>query len=124
MILLQTAATAVHGGAGGLTPTAQILIAIIPLTAVVMLTGLFFFYLFWDYKKEVLIIEKGGNPPRRRIDEKLLLIGIVALFVGIGLTIFFAVYTGFTPSLLGGIMPTVSGLGIVVYYIIRRCNGK
>lgn len=118
MILLQTA------GGGGLTPTAQILIAIIPLTAVVMLTGLFFFYLFWDYKKQVHIIEKGGKPPRHRIDEKLLLIGIVALFVGIGLTIFFAVYTGFTPSLLGGIIPLTSGLGIVVYYIIYRINGK
>ncbi|MBA7572694.1 hypothetical protein ES708_14478 [subsurface metagenome] len=123
MILLQTAA-AVPAGVGGLTPTAQILIAIIPLAAVVMLTGLFFFYLFWDYKKQVFIIEKGGNPPRHRIDEKLLLIGIVSLFVGIGLTIFFAVYTGFTPSLLGGIIPMVSGLGIVVYYIIRRIDGK
>ena len=48
MILLQTAAAAVPAGGGDLTPTAQILIAIIPLTAVVMLTGLFFFYLFWD----------------------------------------------------------------------------
>ena len=95
---------------------AQILIAILPLVAIVMLAILSFFFLLWDYRKNRLIIERGGTPVPRNLDEKLLLVGIVALFVGIGLLVFFALYNGLSNSLLGGIIPTMSGLGIVTYY--------
>jgi hypothetical protein len=71
-----------------------------------------------------LIIQKGGNPPSRKIEEKLFLLGIVSLFIGIGLTVFFIVYNGLTPSLLGGIIPTTAGIGIVTAYIIIYRNSK
>jgi hypothetical protein len=71
-----------------------------------------------DYKRKRLIIERGGTPVPRNIDEKLLLIGIVALFVGVGLLVFFAFKTGLSDALLGGIIPTTAGLGIITYYVL------
>jgi len=106
------------GGWGALRPSAQVLIASLPLVAVVLLSVLTFFFILWDYKRKRLIIERGGSPVPRNIDEKLLLIGIVALFVGVGLLVFFALKTGLSDALLGGIIPTTAGLGIITYYVL------
>jgi drug/metabolite transporter (DMT)-like permease len=109
------------GGWGALRPSAQVLIASLPLVAVVLLAILSFFFILWDYKRKRLIIERGGTPVPRKIDEKLLLIGIVALFVGVGLLVFFALKTGLSDALLGGIIPTTAGLGIITYYgLVQR----
>ena len=76
------------------------------------------------------MIERGIAPKPRNIDDKLLLIGIVSLFVGIGLLLFFSLKTGLSNSLLGGIIPTASGMGIITYYILiqqlkkKRERGK
>jgi hypothetical protein len=111
-------------GFGGLDPTAQVLIAVIPLTAIVLLATLAFFFLLWEYRKQKALIESGGAPVRtsrmERMEEKLLLIGIVALFVGVGLTVFFALHSGLSNSLLGGLMPTMAGLGLVTYFVVIR----
>jgi hypothetical protein len=102
-----------------------VLIASIPLVAVSLLAVLTFFFILWDYKRSRLIIERGGTPVPRNLDEKLLLIGIVALFVGVGLLVFFALKTGLSDSLLGGIIPTMAGLGIITYYLlIHRAKKK
>jgi len=112
-------------GWGALRPSAQVLIASLPLVAVVLLAILSFFFILWDYKRKRLIIERGGTPVPRNIDEKLLLIGIVALFVGVGLLVFFALKTGLSDALLGGIIPTTAGLGIITYYVlVQRRKAK
>ena len=109
-----------------MTPAAQILIAILPLVAVVLLAVLTFFFLLWDYHMKKVIIEKGQKPVPRYIDDKLLLLGIVSLFVGVGLLLFFVLYNGVSNSLLGGIIPVAAGLGIITYYIFMhgRQNGQ
>lgn len=118
-------ASAPSSGWGSLNPGAQILIASIPLVAVVLLAVLSFFFFLWDYRRSRLIIERGGTPVPRNIDEKLLLIGIVALFVGVGLLVFFALKTGLSDSLLGGIIPTTAGMGIITYYLlVQRAKKK
>jgi len=111
-------APATVGGWGALRPSAQVLIASLPLVAVVLLAILSFFFILWEYKRKRLVIERGGTPVPRNIDEKLLLIGIVALFVGVGLLIFFALKTGLSDALLGGIIPTTAGMGIITYYVL------
>jgi drug/metabolite transporter (DMT)-like permease len=105
-------------GWGSLRPAAQVLIAALPLVAVVLLAILSFFFILWEYRRKRLLIERGGTPVPRNIDEKLLLIGIVALFVGVGLLIFFALKTGLSDALLGGIIPTTAGMGIITYYVL------
>jgi hypothetical protein len=109
---------------------AQVLIASIPIVAVALLAVLTFFFILWDFKKHQVMIERGITPKPRNIDDKLLLIGIVSLFVGIGLLVFFSLKTGLSNSLLGGIIPTASGMGIITYYILiqqmkkKREHGK
>ena len=113
------------GGWRALRPSAQILIAALPLVAVVLLTVLTFFFMLWDYRHKRLLVERGGTPVPRNLDEKLLLIGIVALFVGVGLLVFFALKTGLSDALLGGIIPTTAGLGIITYYVlVQRRKAK
>jgi hypothetical protein len=97
--------------------TAQILIAILPLVSVIAVSVLFFFYLLWEYRKARLLIERGLPVPRSRWNERLLLIGMVAFFVGIGLLAFFLLADGGGEALLGGIMPMAAGAGIIVYYL-------
>ena len=97
---------------------AQVLIAAIPIVSVSVLAVLSFFVVLWDYKKQRLMIERGLTPKPKNIDDKLLLIGIVAFFVGAGLLIFFGLKTGLSNSLLGGIIPIASGMGIITYYIL------
>jgi hypothetical protein len=123
--LILLSASAPSGGWSSLNPSAQVLIASIPLVAVTLLAVLTFFFILWDYRRIRLIIERGGTPVPRNLDEKLLLIGIVALFVGVGLLVFFALKTGLSDSLLGGIIPTMAGLGIITYYLlIHRAKKK
>lgn len=117
-MLLQTASQ-------GLVPSAQVVLSILPIVAVSVCSVLLFFYLLWEHKRSRLYIEKGMKPEPRGWEEKLLLIGIVSLFVGAGLFFFFLLYNGLDESLLGGIIPTMVGLGIVTYYrIILRRNQR
>jgi len=102
----------------GVNSAAQVLLAAIPIVSVSVLAVLSFFVFLWDFRKQRLMIERGMTPKPRNIDDKLLLIGIVALFVGIGLLVFFSLKTGLSNSLLGGIIPTASGMGIITYYIL------
>ena len=97
---------------------AQVLLAAIPIVSVSVLAVLSFFVILWDHRKQQLMIERGLTPKPKNIDDKLLLIGIVALFVGVGLLVFFSLKTGLSNSLLGGIIPTASGMGIITYYIL------
>jgi len=113
MLLLQSAGTE-----AGLAVPAQVILSILPIVAVALCAVLLFFYLLWDYKKKKLIIEKGMDPEKPKSYENLLLIGIVAFFIGLGLLVFFALYNGISSSLLGGIIPTTAGLGILVYHRI------
>jgi hypothetical protein len=99
---------------------AQILIAAIPLVAVVVLGFLGFFYFLWDFRTIRFIVDKGGTPLPRRLDEKLLLIGIVSFFVGIALLVFFLLKGEIGDSLLGGLIPTMAGAGIIVHFIVVR----
>jgi hypothetical protein len=102
----------------GLNDAAQVIIAIVPLVSVIVLGILSFFFILWDQKNRSLIIQKGGTPPSHKLDEKILLLGIVSFVIGIGLLIFFIIFNGLSPSLLGGIIPTSAGLGIIIGYAI------
>ena len=122
MLLLLAASTLAANGefARRMVPGAQILISVLPMVAIIVLGIVAFFYMKWEHQKRMLIIEKGGTPPPKRFNEKLLLIGLLSLFIGIGLTIFFILQIGVSNALLGGIVPLAAGLGIFTYFMILR----
>jgi len=119
-MLAQTTDAAQSGGFVSMSPAAQVLIAALPMVAVVLLAVLAFFFMYWDHQKNRIIIERGERPTPRNIDDKILLLGIVSLFVGVGLLIFFALHNGLSNALLGGIIPAMTGLGIITHYVITR----
>jgi hypothetical protein len=104
--------------AQAISEPAQVLIAVLPLVSVVAVSLLGFFFMKWDHQKRILILQRGETPSPFNIDEKLLLLGIVALFTGVGLIVFSALYSGLSPSLLGGIIPATVGAGIITYYVL------
>ena len=101
-----------------MSQAAQVLIALLPIVSVLTVGVLYFFYMLWEFRKARLLIEKGKNPTPSRFNERLLLIGIVALCVGVGLLIYFLLKGGLSDALLGGIIPTATGVGIIIYYRI------
>jgi len=119
-MLLQVATTEGTTGFRNLAVPAQVLIAILPLVAVIMLAVLLFFTLMWEYRKKKLLIEKGQEHQTPLRYEKLFLLGIVAFFIGAGLIVFFALYSGISSALLGGIIPAMAGLGIILFYWVRK----
>ena len=119
-ILLQAATTEVTTGFRSLAVPAQVLIAILPLVAVIMLSVLLFFTLMWEFKKKKMLIEKGQEHERPLGYEKLFLLGIVSFCIGAGLVVFFALNSGISSSLLGGIIPAMAGLGIIIFYGVRK----
>jgi hypothetical protein len=119
-MLLQAAVSEVSTGIKSLSVPAQVLIAILPLAAVILLAVLLFFTLLWEYRKKKLLIEKGKEHQAPLRYEKLFLLGIVAFFIGAGLVVFFALYSGVSSALLGGIIPAMAGLGIIIFYWARK----
>lgn len=117
MIPLQTAIQNIQN-VPMMSETAQVILVILPIVSVVVLGILAFFFMLWDHKKKMLMIQNGRDPVPRKIYDKLFLLGIVSFFIGTVLTVFSAIRHGFTNSLLGGMIPTATGIGIIIYYIV------
>jgi hypothetical protein len=100
---------------------AEVIIAIIPIVGIMMGSAVVFFYLLWNHKRKMLLIKAGQNP---RTDFDLLsfslLAGLLLVSVGISLTLFLAMAKGAGDGLLGGIIPLSIGVGLLIYYGIRR----
>lgn len=107
-----------------LNDAAQVLLALLPIISVVVVGILTAIITVLDHKQRIIILEKSGELPPRKINDKIFLIGLLSTFIGITLTVFFAVKDGFNDSLLGGILPTATGLGLITYILINAKNKK
>jgi hypothetical protein len=100
---------------------AQVIISIIPIVGIVMGSVVVFFYLLWNYKRNALLIKAGQF---RRPDFDLLtfslLAGLLLSSVGFALTVFLAIALRINFGLLGGIIPLSAGIGLLIYYGMRR----
>lgn len=126
MMLLQTAEAAIassHGLSVLSLPT-QIIIAALPILATIFIFILGYFGMRWSHQERMMLIERSITPEPIRFNENLLLIGIVALCVGIGLIVFFSMYNGLKPALLGGIIPATAGLGVIIFYLLTQLKKK
>ena len=100
---------------------AQVLIAIIPIVGIVMGTIVVFFYLLWNHRRRTLLISTGHySRPAFDLLSFSLLAGLLLGSVGFTLTVFLAVFAGPSYGLLGGLIPLSMGIGLLVYYGIRR----
>ena len=100
---------------------AQVLIAVIPISGIVMGAVVIFFYLLWRHRQRTLLIQAGHyNRPDFDLHLFSLLAGLLLGSVGLTLTVFLALVTGPTYGLLGGIIPLSMGIGLLAFYVIRR----
>jgi hypothetical protein len=100
---------------------AQVIIAIIPIVGIVMGAAVIFFYLLWNHRRRTLLIKAGHyNRPEFDLLPFSLLTGLLLSSVGAALTVFLAIIQGRSYGLLGGIIPLSIGIGLLVYYGMKR----
>ena len=100
---------------------AQVIVSIIPIVGIVMGSVVAFFYLLWNHKRRTLLIKAGQfGRPDFDLTTFSLLAGLLLSTVGLALTIILTLALGVNLGLLGGIIPLAVGIGLLVYYGIKR----
>lgn len=99
----------------------QVIISLIPIVGIVMGAVVVFFYLLWNHRQKMLLI-KTGNYSRPDFDllSFSLLTGLLLTCVGLSLTAFLVIVQGFNYALLGGIIPLSIGVGLLIYFRMKR----
>ncbi len=104
-----------------LTPAAQVIVSIIPIVGIVIGGVVIFFYLLWRNSQIKLLIKSGSYKPVH-FDFKLfaLLTGILLTGIGLVLTLLIGFIEGITYPLLGGLIPLVIGIGLIIFYRVYK----
>jgi len=99
---------------------AQVVLAVIPIVGIVIGGIIVFFYLLWHHHEIKLQIQTGTYQ-HRKFDLKnfSLLTGLLLTGIGISLTLFFSLLNGFSYAVLGGLIPLVLGLCLLIFYKIN-----
>ena len=98
---------------------AQIIISIVPIVGIAIGGVVLFFFILWRHHEIKLQIKIGTFVPSK-INYKAfsLLAGRLLTGTGVMLSLVFAVLDGFTYSMLGGLIPAVIGICLLVFYKI------
>lgn len=108
-----------------MTPAAQVIVSIIPIVGILIGGVIVFFYLFWRNKQITLLIKSGNYVPLQfNIQLFSLLTGVLLTGVGFILTVLFIVLEGFSYVLLGGLIPFILGVCLVVFYVVYKKKGS
>lgn len=99
---------------------AQVIISLVPIVGIAIGGMVLFFYLLWHHH-EVKLQIKTGTYTHRQFDLKTfsLLAGMLLTGVGAILALVFALIDGFSYSILGGLLPAMTGICLLVFY---KCN--
>ena len=101
------------------SPAAQVVIAVIPIVGIVFGCLIVFFSLLWRHKHITLLIKAGNYiPPRFNLLLFSLLTGLLLTGVGLVLSILFYMIEGISYQMLGGLIPCILGVCLVVFYIV------
>ena len=99
---------------------AQILISIIPIVGIICSAIIVFFALLWRHRETVLKIKNGTyEPVNFNIKAFSLLTGLCLVGVGCVLTVLFILIEPVSWNLLGGLIPFVLGVMLLVFYKIN-----
>jgi sterol desaturase/sphingolipid hydroxylase (fatty acid hydroxylase superfamily) len=108
-----------------MTPVAaQVILAIVPIVGIVIGGILVFFYLLWRHR-EISLQVKTGNYKPSKFDLKIfsLLLGIILTGIGSVLTLFFALISGLSYQVLGGLIPLALGVCFLIFYkVVSHTN--
>lgn len=109
-----------HLAHGGASDPARVILSLIPAFGIVFGSVLLFFFFFWQYSIRRELIRAGLYRPAtfRNFRVFCLLLGSLAVFVGIPMTILFYAIQGMTYAMLGGVIPLGAGIGLLVFYAV------
>jgi len=104
-----------------MTAAAQVIASIIPIVGIVIGGIVIFFYLLWRHKQITLLVKSGKYEPLLfNIKLFSLLTGILLTGVGFVLSVFFIIAEGFSHALLGGLIPFIFGVCLIIFYSIYQ----
>ena len=95
---------------------AQVLIALIPIIGISLGSVVAFFYLLWTHRERKLLIQRGAwTPARIDLPTLCLLSGLLLVGIGLVLTVLIFIVEGVGYGLLGGLIPLVTGISLLVF---------
>ncbi|MBS0619641.1 MAG: hypothetical protein JSR44_15760 [Spirochaetes bacterium] len=108
------------------SPTADVILSIVPMVAVVFGSVLVFFMLLYNYKlrREKIRQQIPTASALEHLRFISLLAGCLSCSAGIPLTLFFIFTNPANPGILGGLIPLSAGVGLIVFFYLslRRDN--
>lgn len=104
-----------------MSSAAQVIISIIPIVGIFFGGIIVFFSLLWHHlevRKQIM----NGTYKKEKFNLKAysLLIGLLLTCVGLILTVFFALMSKLSPSLLGGLIPLSLGISLIIFYKLNE----
>lgn len=100
---------------------AQGVISFTPIVGIVMGAVCVFFFMLWHHREVKMQIKTGTYVPHE-VDYKAvaLLSGLLLTGIGFIMSVIFAIMAGFSYILLGGLIPFVTGLCILLFYKLYK----
>ncbi|MCQ2598215.1 MAG: hypothetical protein MJ181_10260 [Treponema sp.] len=96
---------------------AQVIIALVPIVGIGFSALVIFFALLWKHTEIKLRISKNTyNPPVFNWKLFALFSGLCLIGTGISISVVFILISGLTYGLLGGIIPLVLGIMLLIFY--------
>ena len=104
------------------SPAAQVILAVVPVVAIVLGSVLLFFFFLWHYrlKRELILSGKYVHTTVKNLRLLSLLLGLLATCVGIPMSGLFWAVEGASYALLGGLIPLFSGIALLIFYGLSR----
>lgn len=100
-----------------MTPAAQVIISIIPIVGITFAAIVVFFALLWHHRETKQRIANGTYIPKKFPFKAFsLLAGLLLIGIGIVLTVMFLLLEGLSWSMLGGLIPFITGLMLFAFY--------
>ncbi|MBQ9205240.1 MAG: hypothetical protein IJ158_00825 [Treponema sp.] len=99
------------------SPAAQVIFALIPIVGITIGGVVIFFALLWAHHERKQRIASGEKPKLNyNFKAATLLIGLLLTGIGAMLSLFFALFAGISPTLLGGLIPFTIGICLLLFY--------
>lgn len=106
--------------------TADVILSIVPMVAVVFGSVLVFFVLLYNYRlrKEKIRQQIPTQSALEHLRFISLLAGCLSVSAGVPLALFFVFTNPANPGILGGLIPLCAGIGLIVFfYLTQRKHG-
>lgn len=109
-----------HQQASPASEASQVLLSLVPVLGVVLGCTLLFFFFLWQYRIRRELIRTGQYTPVfvTNIRVLSLLIGLLAIFSGLPMTVLFYLLEGVSYALLGGVLPLFAGIAFLLFYYL------